>query len=62
MTVHALLDLFDGDYAVHGTELENELGLPASAGCVRLSKKTPKYYLSWSRSTDPQSFSITIVD
>ena len=42
---------FDGDYAIHGTELESELGSPASAGCVRLSRKTPKYCSTWSKST-----------
>lgn len=30
---------FYGDYAIHGTEEEDKIGLPASMGCVRLTKE-----------------------
>lgn len=53
---------FDGDYAVHGTELENELGSPASAGCVRLSKENAQILFELVEKHGSQSFSITIVD
>ena len=53
---------FAGDYAVHGTELENELGSPASAGCVRLSKENAQILFELVEKHGSQSFSITIVD
>lgn len=35
---------FNGDIAFHGTTAESELGRPASAGCVRLSRKNAKAF------------------
>jgi len=53
---------FDGDYAIHGTELESELGSPASAGCVRLSKENAQILFDLVEKHGQQSFSVTIVD
>jgi len=53
---------FDGDYAVHGTELESDLGSPASAGCVRLSRENAKMLFELVEKHGQSSFTISIVD
>ena len=53
---------FDGDYAIHGTELENDLGSPASAGCVRLSKGNAQLLFKLVEKHGLSSFNVTIVD
>ena len=53
---------FNGNYAIHGTRQVNKLGVPASAGCIRLHPENAKIFFELARLYGVENTLVKIVN